>query len=344
MSHRIKSVHFKRICRRIIIILSIAVLGSHYIWTQDIDFSLYKYNPLFLNPANTGNYYGSWRIGANYRNQWAATTSPFITASASLDKRFKISNQDFAAGILFINDEAGVGGISYNKLYGSFSYSNSIGKNHFLGGVQVGYVFGSVNSWYNWNQTTGDYTAPNEEQNFGENTSFPDINAGILWKSKISRIEPVIGIALSHINTPSNSFLSSEEGKETIKYTAHIDLRTNISDRVYFTPGFAYFSREGSSLTYVGTDIGYKFPGNLSTVKSIFAGVYLRNGILENADAINLLIGTTVGRLDINIGYDMSISKLSESSGSNLGAFEVAVIYRIVGVVLNSYSIPCERY
>jgi hypothetical protein len=40
----------------------------------------------------------------------------------------------------------------------------------------------------------------------------------------------------------------------------------------------------------------------------------------------------------------MNISDLSKSSGSNLGAFEVAIIYRIVGVVLNSYSIPCERY
>jgi hypothetical protein len=93
-----------------------------------------------------------------------------------------------------------------------------------------------------------------------------------------------------------------------------------------------------------GSDVGYNFTGNLSTVKSIYAGVYIRNGILNNVDAIHLMLGSTIGTLDIGLGYDMNISDLSKSSASNLGAFEVSIIYRIVGVVLNSYSIPCERY
>lgn len=325
-------------------ILILLCSGALSIQSQDIDFSLYKFNPLFLNPANTGNYFGSWRIAANYRNQWAATSSPFITASASLDKRFKIANQDFAAGILFLNDEAGVGGISYNKLFGSVSYSNHLGENYFYGGIQVGYVFGSVNSWNNWNQSTGDYTAPSGEENFGENTSFFDINAGIIWKRKINIFEPELGFALSHINTPSNSFLSDSGNEEALKYTIHLDLKTNLSDRIFITPAIAYFGREGASLTMAGTDVGYNFPGNQSTVKSIFAGVYVRNGILTHVDAIHLMLGSSIGRLDIGLGYDMNISDLSKSSGSNLGAFEVAIIYRIVGVVLNSYSIPCERY
>jgi type IX secretion system PorP/SprF family membrane protein len=335
--------------RREIIIRSICILAIAYgsalsLWSQDVDFSLYKFNPLFLNPANTGNFYGSLRITANYRNQWAATSSPFTTASASLDKRFKISNQDFAVGIIFLNDEAGVGGITYNKLFGSVSYSNNIGKNFFYGGLQVGYVFGSVNSWYNWNQTTGDYTAPSGEDNFGENTSYLDINAGIIWKSKISIFEPEIGFAISHLNSPSNSFLAGEDEKETMKYTIHFDLKTNLTDRIYISPAIAYFGREGASLTMVGTDIGYNFPGNKSTVKSFYTGLFLRNGILTNLDALSLMLGTTIGRLDIGLGYDMNISNLRKSSGSNLGAFEVSIMYRIVGVVLNSYSIPCERY
>ena len=315
-----------------------------YIISQDINFSLYKFNPVFLNPANTGNFYGSWRIAANYRNQWAATSTPFTTASASLDKKFKIVNRDVAAGMLFLNDESGVGGITYNKLYGSFSYSHTIGKNYFFAGIQAGYVSGSVNSWYNWNQTTGDFTSPNGEINFGENTSYLDINAGISWKRKINIIEPEIGFALSHLNAPPNSFLTGSDEKEAMKFTVHAELRTNISDRIYFSPAVAYFGMEGASLTIAGTDIGYNFPGNLSTVKSIYAGLYLRDGILTNVDALNLMLGAAIGKLDLGLGYDMNISDLSKSSGSNLGAFEVSVIYRIVGVVLNSYSIPCERY
>ncbi len=344
MVHLIEKKHRSNFIIKGICTLTLTFCCSFSIWSQDIDFSLYKFNPLFLNPANTGNYYGSWRIAANYRNQWAATSDPYITASASLDKRFKIANQDFAAGILFLNDEAGVGGITFNKLYGSFGYGNFLGENYFSAGIQVGYVFGSINSWNNWNSATGDYSAPNGEQNFGENTSFLDVNAGILWKRKISIIEPELGIAFSHINTPVNSFLSSENEKEAIKYTVHFDLKTNLSDKIYITPAIAYFGREGASLTILGSDVGYNFPGNLSTVKSIYAGVYLRNGLISNVDALNLVLGSRIGRLDITLGYDMNISELSNSTGSKLGSFEVAIIYRIVGVVLNSYSIPCERY
>lgn len=318
--------------------------GSVSIWSQDINFSLYKFNPLFLNPANTGNYYGNWRVTANYRNQWAATSNPYTTASASLDKRFKIANQDFAAGFLFLNDEAGVGGLTYNKLYVSLGYSNNLGENNFFGGIQIGYVSGSVNSWYNWNPATGDYSAPNGEENFGENTSYLDFNAGIVWKRKINILEPEVGVALSHINTPSNSFLSSDEDKEGLKYTVHLDLKTNLSDKFYVTPAIVYFSKEGASQTMAGLDIGYSFQGNLSTVKSIYTGVYLRNGIISNVDALNVILGTAIGKLGIGLAYDMNISDLSKSSSSNLGAFEVSIIYRIVGVVLNSYSIPCERY
>jgi len=311
--------------------------------SQDINFSMFKLNPIFLNPANTGNFYGNWRFAANYRNQWAAT-SAFTTASASMDKRFKIAGQSFAAGVIFLNDEAGVGGVSYNKLYGSLTYSNHFGKNYFYIGIQGGFVTGSVNNWYNWNSSTGDFSSPNGEENFGENTSYFDLNAGVVWKRKVHIFEPEIGFALSHINTPGNSFLSGTEEKEAIKYTMHIDILTHLSDQVYASPAFAYFGREGASLTLAGSDVGYKFTGNRTAVRTVYGGVYLRNGIFANIDALNFLIGSEIGRLKIGLSYDVNISDLGKSSGNNLGAFEVGIQYRIVGVVLNSYSIPCERY
>jgi hypothetical protein len=37
---------------------------------QDIHFSQYYASPLSLNPANTGNYDGDWRLMNSYRQQW----------------------------------------------------------------------------------------------------------------------------------------------------------------------------------------------------------------------------------------------------------------------------------
>jgi len=42
------------------------------------------------------------------------------------------------------------------------------------------------------------------------------------------------------------------------------------------------------------------------------------------------------------LSYDINVSGLSQST--NVSTFEISLIYKSISTVLNSYSIPCERF
>ncbi|HMZ89019.1 MAG TPA: type IX secretion system membrane protein PorP/SprF, partial [Chitinophagales bacterium] len=59
----------------------ICCLCASVTYAQDIHFSQFFAAPILVNPANTGNFIGSARIGLNYRDQWGSVTIPYRTFS-----------------------------------------------------------------------------------------------------------------------------------------------------------------------------------------------------------------------------------------------------------------------
>jgi type IX secretion system PorP/SprF family membrane protein len=316
-------------------------LMSVPLFSQDVHFSLYQNAPLFLNPANTGNFIGDWRLSGNFRNQFVATADPFRTASVGFDSRFYVYKQKIGVGLYILNDETGIGGLTFNKVYASLAYGKKISENYISFGLQAGYVFGSVNGWGTWDYATGSFTAPNGEENFGENVKYADINLGLYWKRSVRIFEPEAGISFTHLNKPNKSFFNGED-KEDIKVTIDARSRINVSDELFFTPSILFIGKH-NSLTMVGTNLGYNLNGNRSSVKQFTGGVYIRDGVTEKLNGVVFILGVAIRRLDVGISYDMNSGQLGQSAGS-LGAFEVSFIYRSISTVLNSYSIPCERY
>ena len=313
---------------------------SQSLWAQEPEFTLYEYSPLYLNPANTGNFDGNWRASIIYRNQWSAAVDGFISPGASFDARFRLLGQKLAAGLYFINDASGIGGLTYNKVYASIALEKKISENTFIVAAQGGYVSGKVNSWYGWNPATRDFDAPSGEDNL-EKSAYPDLNLGITWKRKIGITRNQAGIAVNHLNTPNVSFFSGGTEKESIRIGFFGQSQVDINDKIFVKPGVVYVSKNASTFTLLGSDFGYKLQGR-SRVKQVFGGVYLRNGLLESIDAVSIRGGVTAGQIDIAVNYDVTMSNIKQPG--NMGAFEVAIIYRSFGLVLNSYSIPCERF
>ncbi len=310
---------------------------------QDIQATMFNSIPLLLNPSNTGNFEGDWRIAGNFRNQWGATSSPYQTAYVSADAKFYLFNQKFGAGIYFLNDISGIGGLNYNKLYASLAYEIPYRENYFSLGFQVGYVFGSANDWGIFDHGTGNFDAPSGENSFTGKSSYLDLNAGIKWKRSIGIFEPNVGIAAYHLNKPNSSFNEGDE-KESMEFVFHTDIKTKLSDEFYLLPTLLYRDKNGASQTVLGTNAGYNFLGNKTSVDQVYAGIYLKNGLFSELDAFSVLVGATVMRIDIAVSYDFNISGLSKTSGKMMGAFEISFIYKSISTVLNSYSIPCERY
>jgi type IX secretion system PorP/SprF family membrane protein len=316
------------------------VLHTNDILSQDLHFSLYEYSPLFLNPANTGNFNGDWRIAGVFRNQPAASSDPFRTIAFSFDSRLSFLQRKIGFGVLAVNDESGLGGLSFNKFYASLSYKQEINKNFFILGVQAGYVIGSVNSWSNWNYDVGDFSAPNGETG-DERASYADINVGLNWKRSIHIVEPEIGVSFSHLNKPNVSFYESGS-KEDIKLSVNAGIKVNFTDKLFIKPAFLYVSK-ADNMTMLGTTIGLNLQGSKSSVKQFSAGAFLRNGLTNDLNTLVFMVTTTINRLDVGFSYDMNTGVLGESIG-NTGAFEISIIYKSISTVLNSYSIPCERF
>ncbi|MBN1415330.1 MAG: PorP/SprF family type IX secretion system membrane protein [Bacteroidales bacterium] len=337
------------ILHRLISVYVLVIFPVQVVNGQDIHFSMFNACPLYLNPAEAGNFNGDWRIAGNYRNQWSSLAVPFHTAAIAFEKKFFLLHQDFSAGAVFINDESGAVALSVNKLYGSLGFRKSINRNIFHVGLQLGYVFKSLNldkvtlpGQFNRDLGIFDAQRPSGEANMGERTSNLDLNAGVMWKRKIKRFEPEIGLSLSHLNYPNESFYDDNQ-KLPIRSTVHATLKANLGEAVYLQPALLYMNHKGSNETIAGFNAGFNVFGRKSAVKELMAGVYLRNGFLSNSDAIAVLAGATIGRIDFAFCYDITISGLKTANNQN-GAFEISLQYRSISTVLNSYSIPCERF
>jgi len=310
--------------------------------TQEIELTQFDYGLLLLNPANTGNFDGDWRIAGNFRNQNVATTKPFRTAIINFDMPLYILGQKIGVGVFLLNDESGEGGLSFNKFYGSLGYSRSI-ANNFIGlGLQGGMVYGGFDSWGVWDRNSGTFTAPSGEPSASLKTDYFDFNMGVVYKKSIGFIEPEIGVSVSHINYPKNSFLDDDGEREALKMNAYTFIKTKVTDRIFFTPKILFAGKSNSNFTVAGTDAGYNLLGNTTTLKRIFIGAYAVDGITRELNSISAQIGATISRIDIILNYDIPVS--SASQVGKMSAFEITFIYKSISTVLNSYSIPCERY
>ena len=329
------------------LILPGCFIASSPLHAQDIHFSMFNASPLLLNPANTGNFDGDWRIAGNYRNQWLAISKTFRTAAVSFDKQIYFLNQKFSGGVYLVNDESGSRGLIFNKAYASLGYNRIINNNYLNFGLQLGYVYQAfdrnMTTPSQWNNTTGgfDPTLPTLEPNEGENRSYLDVNAGLLWKKNINIFVPEVGLAFFHLNSPNWSFYGYDE-HQPIRFTLHTKVKTKLNDEIYLLPTLLYMRQKGATETIVGSGVGMNLFGNRSSVKEITGGLYLRNGFFNSPDAISLVGGATIRRIEVALSYDINISGLSQVTGYR-GAFEISFIYKSISTVLNSYSIPCER-
>jgi len=156
---------------------------------QDLHYSQYFNAPLLVNPANTGfNPDYDYRMGGNYRNQWANVGTPYKTMGIWGDvKAFanRFENGWMGLGGSIIKDVAGSGNLSSTGVYGSIAYHQMLGYNALLsGGFSLGYVSKRIDisklSFDNqWNGQFFDITIPNNEPFAYSQTGYLDMHVGL---------------------------------------------------------------------------------------------------------------------------------------------------------------------
>lgn len=185
---------------------------------QDLHFSQYFNSPLIINPANTGFISdGEYRVGMNYRTQWANVGNPYKTFSAFADGQVlgnKFENGWLGIGGALLRDVAGSGNLTTTRAFGSIAYHQALGLGSLIsGGFNVGFVnkridFTKLTFDNQWNGKFFDIAAPSGEPFVANQVNYFTLQAGVNYAYFPNENTYLnVGVSASNINQPSESFL-----------------------------------------------------------------------------------------------------------------------------------------
>lgn len=337
---------------------------------QDIHNSLFNMAPLSLNPALTGAFEGTARLGGIYRAQDFGVTdvrgyySPSFYVDAPVIRGFR-ENDWVGAGFMVYSDNAGSLRLrtTISGLSGSYHFAVDKNANTML---TLGVQWGSVSRRYDRsfavfsdtfdpiyggqnNPTSADplYTQTSggggggggqTDENLNE-TSFSNIAAGLMLRSTVSqstRFE--LGFAIDHLTTPNYSFGSGGSGQNP----GGPNLSAGINDRP------AKIVAHGRLLTQLTETVSFEptflYLGTANQKEidlQAWGGYRINPDAKANfglgyrfGDAAKVLLGLEYKDLRAALSYDITLSDRHRINDRN-GAFEIAAYY-----ILKIYKKP----
>ncbi len=314
---------------------------------QDIHFSMFDMAPLSLNPAYTGAFYGTYRIGGIYRDQWASFlpgqfTTPFIYLDAPV---LVVRKRDWlGVGGMLLSDRAGTPTLSRTAFLFSAAYHMALdkrGNNVLTLGVQGGPVMWDFDkAGYCANLPEGEYCYgneipdrlggggdqdplvghfPNGPNNRG--LQYTDINAGLLFKSRVNKeMDFTLGVGVLHLGNSDKIVYSSNKAfRVPFRINAHAQMNMTLTDKIVVTPQLLY-TRMGPASEAVLQAWG-SYAWDVQKQLNLRAGLGYRFG-----DAAEVLLGLDYKDFRVGVSYDVNVSSLKEATRFR-GGFEAALSY-----------------
>lgn len=282
---------------------------------QDIGFSQFYANPLYLNPAFAGSAVAP-RISLTYRAQWPGLVSAFTTVSASYDQYFP--DLHGGLGFILLTDRQGDHGALSTSFFGAmYSFRFQLGRNIYVNAALQASI---VNMHLKWDEYIRfpDQIDPIMGFSYPTGARPPDkltqwsadFHAGLL----VSGPQWYAGLAAAHLTQPNQAFYSDDP--VPMKFTVHAGGLINVAEE----------SRRQSSLglgsPIISPNIVYQFQtgfhyfnyGLYLDWQPFLVGVWFRNGI-ENPDAFIFQVGFQHDYFKLGYSYDVTVSKLANATG-----------------------------
>jgi type IX secretion system PorP/SprF family membrane protein len=181
------------------------VSGSYVAHAQDPHFDEYYTFASQLNPALVGNYDGSYRLAALYRQQWTAalgSSNGYRTVGADADVSLLegyLRHSKLALGVGFLDDRSGSAGLDYLNATLSLAYHQGFGKDgshHLSIGLQGGYIQKKIDDPVFGDQfVSHDQTLTNTKEDYQRGIDNGDFSAGLYWKSNFHDRVPMTTMA-----------------------------------------------------------------------------------------------------------------------------------------------------
>ncbi len=290
---------------------------------QDVSFSQFYSNPLYLNPAFSGSV-DAPRVALQYRNQWQKFDNAYTTYSAAFDMPVKKLQGGF--GFFVMNDAQAnhiLNSFQLNLIYSVFVRLN---KTYWLnGGFQTGFNQNSLKTDRlvfpdNVDPYFGNHGISGELQYLTDpNYSYLDFSTGVLIYSE----KLFFGIAAHHLAEPRQSFYSGQEdvGKLYRKYTVHFGAKLPVylyghqRKKFDISPQFVIHQQGDFS------QINY---GVLATKYGLTLGTWFRQNFDFRYDAVIFLVGFLKNNWQLTYSYDFTVSGLWGDTG---GTSEISLSF-----------------
>lgn len=318
--------------KRKIYSIIIFLLLSNLLMGQDIHFSQYYASPITVNPAYTGMFNGTYRVGANYRNQWASVSIPYKTfaAYADLGLMHKPFNKYFVgAGLSLVNDVSGDGNLAVTKLTanGAFHIALDAAKNYYLSiGLQASYIQKKID-WdklyfhSQWRNVDFDQNRSNQEFGYFPGFHYFDFQLGTLYSFIVNtKVGGYLSASVSHLLRPKDSFYGSTYklgGRPQLSAGVNVD----VTKAFTLYPSFYYQNQKNASEFLTGVMVSYKLTPDEIESNKIYFGTYIRL-----KDAWYPVIGYEFSNIRVLLNYDINYSELQPAS-SGRGALELSIQY-----------------
>lgn len=338
-----------------VLFFSLAMVLSSVVFAQDVQYSQFYSNPLYLNPAMAG---GSemTRVGVNFRNQWPGLDQSFTSYSAHIDHY--LFNVNSGVGLIFNRSEQSMANLSVTEIGATYSYRVRLGFESFLRvGGQVSYmdrdayfgnlVFGSQID--DQTGTIGDFSGENLGSDV--NHQFVDYNLGMVFNNE----NAWFGVSAHHITQPNISFLDGQISQLPVKFSAHGGYRVDLSGGASrnfmnnrmgtrdLTFAFNYKNQKPFSQLDLGAQINFQ-PLVLGVW---YRGIPVSEVVKTNHESIIALVGISLASgIDFGYSHDFTISSLG--NGNTGGAHEISIRYSFMAGSASGAgrrtSMPCFKY
>ena len=287
-------------------------------YAQDIQFSQFYSNVLYINPAFAGSAHAT-RVILHDRLQWPGLDAKYITSSATVDHYFSRANS--GVGLMVLKDWEGSNIISSTQIAGQYAYELHLSSKY---SFRAGFQAGITSQFVNYSALTfpdqfnvNGYVGPTNEPFQGQKKTFFDLSSGGIFYSD----NYWLSVAYDHMNQPNQAFYGTDVSRLPYKMDVatgyKIYLRgeptTNIKndDRPYITPT-AHYKFQGKSQQL---DLGVYGYYQQMILGFWYRGIPLINDYspnLQNNESVVIQVGWKFdASLSMSYSYDYTVSKLA---------------------------------
>ncbi|MBP8725416.1 MAG: PorP/SprF family type IX secretion system membrane protein [Saprospiraceae bacterium] len=301
---------------------------------QDLHFAQFEFAPVLLNPGQTGNFQGTYRLSGIYRDQAASPsgfTGDFKTPYLTIDVNFGFAfrKKDWTSlGIGFFDDRSGEIQLGRGGFMASGAYHFALGGGDLALGVQYGSISLDAKNpekarFYD-QLATGSSSSPDLMKLQQGKGSFNDLSAGLVLSKPLSarNHQLRLGVGVNHLNKPAVGIQGTGSGtKLGMLINAHAHLRYHLNEKLDLVPGFYFRTMDDNRETIGQCMASYLY--DIEKKIRLNAGLGMRFG-----DALQFMAGMDYGKIKAQIAYEQTIGDLSDAKDpSGFGALEIGFSY-----------------